>query len=114
MADTEAGSSSTDTVEAIVEKPIDKSEDFSEPELKKRKLSNEPDSKPDKLELRLGGILCCAVCLDLPRAAIYQVSFNLQLFTTVINDMHNLIFWNWTLNSNYYISTLFCLHCHGL
>lgn len=75
MADTEAGSSSTDTVEVNVEKPIiDKSEDFSEPEIKKRKLSNEPDSKPDKLELRLGGILCCAVCLDLPRAAIYQVS----------------------------------------
>lgn len=29
---------------------------------------------PEKLEHRLGGILCCAVCLDLPRAAIYQVS----------------------------------------
>lgn len=28
----------------------------------------------DKLEHRLGGILCCAVCLDLPRSAIYQVS----------------------------------------
>ena len=28
---------------------------------------------PEKLEHRLGGILCCAVCLDLPRAAIYQV-----------------------------------------
>lgn len=27
----------------------------------------------DKLEHRLGGILCCAVCLDLPRSAIYQV-----------------------------------------
>jgi len=26
----------------------------------------------EKLENRLGGILCCAVCLDLPRAAIYQ------------------------------------------
>lgn len=26
----------------------------------------------DKLEHRLGGILCCAVCLDLPRSAIYQ------------------------------------------
>ncbi|XP_077502407.1 zinc finger TRAF-type-containing protein 1 isoform X2 [Amblyomma americanum] len=28
--------------------------------------------KSDKLEHRLGGILCCAVCLDLPRSAIYQ------------------------------------------
>lgn len=27
----------------------------------------------EKLEHRLGGILCCAVCLDLPRSAIYQV-----------------------------------------
>lgn len=27
----------------------------------------------DKLEYRLGGILCCAVCLDLPKSAIYQV-----------------------------------------
>lgn len=96
MADTEAGSSSTVTVEAIVEKPIEKSEDFSEPEIKKRKLSNEPDSKPDKLELRLGGILCCAVCLDLPRAAIYQVSFNIQqaYFTSVIYDSPNLLFQN--------------------
>lgn len=94
MADTEAGSSSTVTVEAIVEKPIDKSEDFSEPEIKKRKLSNEPDSKPDKLELRLGGILCCAVCLDLPRAAIYQVSFSLQCFISLIYDRPNLSFQN--------------------
>lgn len=68
MADTEAGSSTTDPVETA-EKP----EVFSEPEPKRRKLSTQPDKKPDKLELRLGGILCCAVCLDLPRAAIYQV-----------------------------------------
>lgn len=27
----------------------------------------------EKLEYRLGGILCCAVCLDLPKSAIYQV-----------------------------------------
>jgi hypothetical protein len=26
-----------------------------------------------KLEERIGGILCCTVCLDLPRAIIYQV-----------------------------------------
>jgi hypothetical protein len=29
--------------------------------------------RAEKLEHRLGGILCCAVCLDLPRSAIYQV-----------------------------------------
>lgn len=37
----------------------------------------------DSLEERLNGILCCAVCLDLPKSAVYQVihffyfSFNL-------------------------------------
>lgn len=44
---------------------------------KKRKLSSSnikkgPESN-DKLESRLGGILSCAVCLDLPRTAIFQV-----------------------------------------
>jgi hypothetical protein len=28
-----------------------------------------------KLEERIGGILCCTVCLDLPSTAIYQVSY---------------------------------------
>lgn len=28
-----------------------------------------------KLEQRLNGILCCAVCLDLPKSSIYQVCF---------------------------------------
>lgn len=72
MADTEAGSSSTETIEIESGGFVEKLEDFSEPEAKKRKLTSPLDSKPDKLELRLGGILCCAVCLDLPRAAIYQ------------------------------------------
>ena len=27
----------------------------------------------EKLEQRLGGILCCAVCLDLPKSGIFQV-----------------------------------------
>lgn len=57
--------------------------DDGEPNPKKPKLSSAADvygrgvdkqpSASDKLEHRLGGILCCAVCLDLPRAAIYQV-----------------------------------------
>ena len=49
-----------------------------EPEAKRQKLEPavKPASKPeeDKLEQRLGGILCCAVCLDLPKAAVYQAS----------------------------------------
>jgi hypothetical protein len=47
-----------------------------EPEKKRQKLDSNPTKvkKLEKLENRLGGILCCAVCLDLPRAAMYQVS----------------------------------------
>lgn len=54
------------------EKP--QQDDFAEPEIKKRKISsNKPEEKIYNLVERLGGILCCAVCLDLPRSAIYQV-----------------------------------------
>jgi hypothetical protein len=59
--------------------------DIDEPELKKIKLSDDSEKKSstttpkkskeivEKLENRLGGILCCAVCLDLPKTAMYQV-----------------------------------------
>lgn len=52
-----------------------------EPEKKRQKLDTSPlkIKKLEKLENRLGGILCCAVCLDLPRAAMYQVSQVFQL-----------------------------------
>ncbi|CRL02418.1 CLUMA_CG015397, isoform A [Clunio marinus] len=45
-----------------------------EPEKKRQKLDigSLKVKKLEKLENRLGGILCCAVCLDLPRAAMYQ------------------------------------------
>ncbi|XP_075980917.1 zinc finger TRAF-type-containing protein 1 homolog isoform X3 [Anticarsia gemmatalis] len=46
--------------------------DVDEPLTKKRKINDKETS--DKLEHRLGGILCCAVCLDLPQAAVYQCS----------------------------------------
>lgn len=48
-----------------------------EPEKKRQKIDamNPLKSKKmEKLESRLGGILCCAVCLDLPKSAMYQVS----------------------------------------
>lgn len=61
--------------------------DDGEPNPKKAKLSvggdvfgrgggggDKQQAASDKLEHRLGGILCCAVCLDLPRSSIYQVS----------------------------------------
>uniref|UniRef100_A0A2M4BN25 Putative cysteine and histidine-rich protein 1 n=1 Tax=Anopheles marajoara TaxID=58244 RepID=A0A2M4BN25_9DIPT len=50
-------------------------DDCDEPEAKRRKKAGDkPMAKVEKLEQRLGGILCCAVCLDLPRTAMYQCS----------------------------------------
>lgn len=81
MADpsSEASSSSSVSETATVTQPIreelEKIEDFIEPDKKRRKLLRQDGKSEQKLEHRLGGILCCAVCLDLPRAAVYQVSF---------------------------------------
>lgn len=58
--------------------------DSGEPPAKKQMLdhpstsagSGNNASQHEKLEYRLGGILCCAVCLDLPKTAMYQVSTN--------------------------------------
>ena len=48
-----------------------------EPEAKRKKTESTPipstSQTSEKLESRLGGILCCAVCLDLPKTAMYQV-----------------------------------------
>lgn len=52
----------------------EKIEDFLEPDKKRRKLLRGDGKTEQKLEHRLGDILCCAVCLDLPKAAVYQVS----------------------------------------
>lgn len=53
-------------------------QNYDEPEAKKQKLdtsiSNKKPKKLEKLESRLGSVLCCAVCLDLPKTAMYQVS----------------------------------------
>ena len=47
------------------------------PPKKMRRFENNPNDPKSKgmerLEYRLGGILCCAVCLDLPNSAVYQV-----------------------------------------
>lgn len=76
MADPEVASSSGEPSDI---QESDKAEEFIEPDKKRRKVCKIPDGKSDKLEQRLGGILCCAVCLDLPRAAVYQVCFWDQL-----------------------------------
>lgn len=48
-----------------------------EPEAKRIKTEStaipSTSQTSEKLESRLGGILCCAVCLDLPKTAMYQV-----------------------------------------
>ncbi|KAL9908936.1 zinc finger TRAF-type-containing protein 1 homolog [Glossina fuscipes fuscipes] len=52
--------------------------DIGEQSSKKQKLDHPSTSSLvssatiEKLESRLGGILCCAVCLDLPKTAMYQ------------------------------------------
>lgn len=84
MSEAETASSSSDPTEIsdTTTTVTDKNDDeFIEPDKKRRKLDcSRKDSRNDKLEHRLGGILCCAVCLDLPRAAIYQV-FNQLILT---------------------------------
>lgn len=75
MSEAEAATSSSES-NAEMQGNIEKRDEFSQPETKKRKISQSvnADRIKYKLEERLGGILCCAVCLDLPRAAVYQVS----------------------------------------
>jgi hypothetical protein len=117
MADSEVASSSgepTDTQEN------DKAEEFMEPEKKRRKVCKISDGKSDKLEQRLGGILCCAVCLDLPRAAVYQVCFWNQLIeiVTVINtwclivDTHRMNLLAANILSWFIISYIMIPHYH--
>ena len=52
-------------------------EQSDEPEQKRKKFDPavlaSTSQINEKLESRLGGILCCAVCLDLPKTAMYQV-----------------------------------------
>lgn len=79
MSDTEAATA-TSSAETVPETSdsAEKMDEINEPETKRRKLNrnNDNDEKKNRLEERLGSILCCAVCLDLPRAAVYQVSFS--------------------------------------
>lgn len=73
MSELEPTTSSNEITSQTTEE-TEKQDDFAEPENKKRKISsNKPEEKIYNLVDRLGGILCCAVCLDLPRTAIYQV-----------------------------------------
>lgn len=77
MSDSNPSSSASDQNEAAV-----KDEVLEEPLPKKIKLeaTEQKSLAVEKLEQRLGGILCCAVCLDLPKTAIYQVSCHFELW----------------------------------
>lgn len=60
---------------------------FEPPVKKQRKEEGSTEKRGEKvaderLETRLGGILCCSVCLDLPSSAVYQVN-NSLLFVQV-------------------------------
>ncbi|XP_026461472.1 cysteine and histidine-rich protein 1 homolog [Ctenocephalides felis] len=72
MSEREIEAASTSGEPEIISENVEKLSDSCEPERKKRKITTKNDEKNDKLESRLGGILCCAVCLDLPKAAVYQ------------------------------------------
>ncbi len=55
-----------------------------EPEEKKPRLETKEKKKEYNLEDRLNGILCCAVCLDLPNVAVFQVCA--QLFDPILQQ----------------------------
>lgn len=71
----------------------DKNKDdcFKPPPAKKPCL-DVPSTSEDKtkLEVRLGGILCCAVCLDLPRNSVFQVSVALISHIKLYKQLYEL------------------------
>ena len=71
MADSAGGSQSRQLADSSQLK--DDVAELLEPERKKCKLDAKDQSNEYKLEERLSGILCCAVCLDMPSISIYQV-----------------------------------------
>ncbi|XP_045624111.1 zinc finger TRAF-type-containing protein 1 homolog isoform X2 [Procambarus clarkii] len=67
-------SSSSSGAPALAEKRCDEAKEDEVAAKKPRLETCDRDDTDNKLEARLGGILCCAVCLDLPRSAVYQCS----------------------------------------
>ena len=83
-----SNSSSSSAAELMMQQQQQQSSQSGEPPSKKQMLEHASTSAGgsstgssglsqgivhEKLEYRLGGILCCAVCLDLPKTAMYQV-----------------------------------------
>lgn len=46
----------------------------SDPDEPPKKRVKVPEGESGKLEERLYSVLCCTVCLDLPKASVYQVN----------------------------------------
>lgn len=46
----------------------------SDPDEPPKKRAKVPEGESGKLEERLYSVLCCTVCLDLPKASVYQVN----------------------------------------
>ncbi len=82
MSTTEVPGPSGENQQTVCEIQVveEESMDVEEPVKKKPKLETEDKKKAYNLEDRLNGILCCAVCLDLPNVAVYQVGMSLQLY----------------------------------
>ena len=103
VASTSASSSSSSAPSSEGKKTKNQNIDDDEPDIKRKKPNQRSLQKVEKLELRLGGILCCAVCLDLPRTAMYQVIFcsTIHFFCLFfllwfINESEKLHFSPWT------------------
>lgn len=68
--------SQTRRIEASEEGPMKKKAKLSaglgQASVSSGQQQNKKVSGAEKLEQRLGGILCCAVCIDLPKSAVYQ------------------------------------------
>lgn len=57
----------------------------SEPDEPPKKRAKLPEGESGKLEERLYSVLCCTVCLDLPKASVYQVNMVLITNLPLIN-----------------------------
>ena len=86
VVDEETNSSSSNS-SSSPKRPLEKESSKSSKRLKKSSgaasgssLITSAPGTGSKLEQRLGGILCCAVCLDLPKSSVYQVCCTLFYF----------------------------------
>lgn len=87
---------------AVAEKRCEDTKEDEVATKKPRVESCDREDTDNKLEARLGGILCCAVCLDLPRSAVYQVSaFSLREFQSRIWN-----FWHIYITDTHFFFTL--------